>query len=517
MIPGSTRNRYETAMIRKHEIGPGGGESLGSRVAAAAAWMVGFRWFDRLIGLMSVAILARLLQPEDFGIVGYAMLLIGLLELFAATSTDTELIRHKAVDDAYMNAAWTINIVRGLVLAALMLALALPAAEFFHEPRLSAIMWVLAAMPLLGALENVGVVEFRKNLEFDREFKFLLATRILGTLATLALAFALRTYWALAIGSLLRVALRAALSFLFHPFRPRLSVAKVPEMFRFSRWMMIQNLVAGIYERLPGFVIGRELSSNALAFFNVGKEIAELSTTELRAPIRRALYPGLATLSDRRDRVTDILVESTGMLALLTLPISLGIALVADDLVPIFLGAQWQPAIGVLQPLAVAASITSISTNSQLAYMALNRPHLAAITGSLRLLVLLAAFATITPLHGLDAMAYAVAGASSLMIVVEYALVSRILAIDARRFSAVVWRPIVAGFAMCAAVWLVRALLVPPSDLTGHAWSLASCALVGGIAYSVTLLGLWNAGGRRNGAERRILSLIAGYRRRAQP
>ena len=504
-------------MSRKHEIGPPAEKSLSSRVTAAAAWMVGFRWLDRLIGLFSVAILARLLRPEDFGIVAYAMLFIGLLELFAATSTDTELIRRKATDGACLNAAWTINIIRGLVLAALMLALAPQVADFFHEPRLSTIVWVLAAIPLLGALENVGVVEFRKNLEFDREFKFLLATRLLATLTTLALAFALRTYWALAIGSVLRVAFRTALSFLFHPFRPRLSIAKVPEIFRFSRWMMLQSLAGGIYERLPGFLIGRELSSSALAFFNVGREIADLPSSELRAPIRRALYPGLATLSDRRDRVTDILVESTGMLALLTLPLSLGIALVAEDLVPLFLGAPWLPAVGVLQPLAVAASIASLSTNSQLAYMALNRAHLAAVAASVRLLILIAVLVAIMPLHSLEAMAYAVAGVTSLAIVVEYALVFRILEIDARRFLMVIWRPIVAGLAMCAAVWLLRASLVPPSDLPGHARSLAACALVGSIAYAGTLLGLWSAGGRRDGAERRILSLIAGYRRRAQP
>jgi len=504
-------------MIGNDEIGAPAEANLGSRVTTAAAWMVGFRWLDRLIGLVSIAILARLLRPEDFGIVGYATLLICLLELFAGTSTDTELIRHKAADRAYLNAAWTINIARGLVLVALMLALARPAAEFFNEPEVATVIGVLAAIPLFAGFENVGVIEFRKNLEFDREFKFLLTTRILGTLVTLALGFALRTYWALVIGSVLRALFRLALSFVFHPFRPRLSVEKVRAMFRFSRWMIIQNLASGIYERLPGFVIGRELSSSALAFFNAGKELADLATTELRAPIRRALYPALATLSHQHERVTDVMVQSTGMLALMTLPIPLGIALVADDLVPIFLGAQWQPVVGVLQPLAIAASIASISTNSPLAYMALNRPHLAAIGGSLRLLALLAVLAATAPIHSLDAMAVAVASVNSVMIVVEYALVSRILRIDARRFLAVIWRPFVAGLTMCAAVWALRGSMPPPADLPGHAWSLAGCALVGVVTYSVSLFALWHVGGRRDGAERRLVSLIAGRRRRVQP
>ncbi len=269
-----------------------GNDGLGRRVTTAAAWMVAFRWVDRLIGMLSVAILARLLAPEDFGIVGYAMLVIGILELFMGLATDVELIRHARVDRSYYNAAWTMNVLRGLVIATVLLALVQPAAEFFDEPRLGAIMLSFAAIPLIQGLENVGIVEFRKRLEFDREFRFLLTSRIVGTVVTIGLAFALRTYWALVAGTILRTAFRVALSYRVHPFRPRFEVARVPEIFRFSRWMMILNLAGGLGERLPGLVIGRELGSSALAYFNMGKEIASLSTTEVRAPIRRALYPG---------------------------------------------------------------------------------------------------------------------------------------------------------------------------------------------------------------------------------
>ena len=185
------------------------------------------------------------------------------------------------------------NILRGLAIAILMIALTLPAADYFREAALIPIMLALAAVPAIQGFENVGMVDFRKNLEVDREFWFLLAVRLMGTIATIALAFAFRSYWALVAGGIFRTVFRVALSFTVHPFRPRLNLARIPEIFRFSRWMMLQNLAMGVYEKLPGFVIGREWSSSALAFFNVGKEIADLSATELRAPIRRALYPGL--------------------------------------------------------------------------------------------------------------------------------------------------------------------------------------------------------------------------------
>ena len=80
---------------------------------------------------------------------------------------------------------------------------------------------------------------------------FFFTTRLVRTIATIAAAFALRNYWALVAGSILGVAFRVALSYKIHPFRPHLDLARVPEMFRFSRWMMLQNLAHGIYDKVP--------------------------------------------------------------------------------------------------------------------------------------------------------------------------------------------------------------------------------------------------------------------------
>ncbi len=486
-----------------------GPSSLGHRVASAAGWMVALRWIDRLIGIASIAILARVLLPEDFGIVGYATLVIGILELFTGLSTDAELIRQQDAERGYYDAAWSMNILRGLAIGSLMIALAGAAADFFREPRLGAVMLALAVIPILHGFENIGVVDFRKRLELDREFRYLLTTRLLGTAAAIALAFALHNYWALVIASIVRTALGVGLSYRFHPFRPRWALARVPEMFRFSRWMMLQNLLAGVNDKLPALVIGRAWGSSPLAFFNIGKEIAQLATTEIGAPVRRVLYPGLAQVAGRHARVGDILVESTGVLALLTLPIPLGIALVAEDLVPLFLGAQWGPTVTALPPLCVAAAASALGTNSQLAYMALNRAHLTAITTAGRLLLLAVLLIAVPASHGIVGVAYAVAAANCVTLVADHALTARILGIGAGRFVAAIWRPVAASLAMCGSVWLVRSGFAPAADLAGHFWSLARSTLLGAAVYAACVFALWTAGGRREGAERRLIAIAA--------
>ena len=488
---------------------------LGRRVATGAGWMVGFRWVDRAIGLCSVAILARLLVPEDFGIAGYAMLVIGLLELFTDLSTDSALIRNQRAAAADYNIAWTLNALRGVALALVLVALAAPAAVFFHEPRLMPIMLVVATIPLVQGIENPGIVDFRKKLEFEREFRFLLIPRVVALAATIGLALWLRDYRALVGGALVRAATRVIASYAMHPLRPRFSLAHASKLVRFSAWMMLQNVAVGLVQRLPALVVGREWSGSALAFFNMSKELADLSSTEIGAPVRRVLYPGIAQIADHDERTRDVLVGATGVLALVALPIPIGIALVAQDLVPLWLGVQWQPSIPLLPPLCIAAAAATLSTNSQLAYMASDRPHLTAITALIRLGLLALLLGAFGREAGLGGIANIVAGVAIAALVIDYLLAARLLHIATRRFLAVIARPVAGVALMCAAVWFLREQFVPATDAAGHLWSLLRSALAGSVVYVVIVWGSWRLAGRPRGAEQRVLELLRErYRRR---
>jgi O-antigen/teichoic acid export membrane protein len=263
---------------------------------------------------------------------------------------------------------------------------------------------------------------------------------------------------------ILRAALQVVLSYWLHPFRARFTFARMGEIFRFSRWMMLQNLAGGVNDKLPAFVVGREWGSSALAFFNMGREIAALATTEIRAPIRRALFPGLAQIGR--------------------------------------------------QPLCFGAAFYALGTNSHLTYLISNRAYLTAASDLIRLLLLLPAMIAVVPAYGVTGVAYAIATINGAMVAADYVLSPRILHIEAARFVAAVRRPVVASLAMCIVVWLAGSLFAPATDLAGHAMALARSTVAGAATYVGTVLGLWFIAGRPDGAERRIVSLLAQYRDR---
>jgi O-antigen/teichoic acid export membrane protein len=157
-------------------------------MARGAAWMVLMRLVIRAAGLVNMVILARLLVPEDFGLIAMAMLVVGAIDIVSEFNFDVVLIKKQAASRADYDTAWTLSIIRGAVVCLLLIAVADPAAELFDEPRLAAVAAVLALSPLLLGLQNIGVVDFRKRLDFRRDFLLMAGAKVVAVVVTVGLA-----------------------------------------------------------------------------------------------------------------------------------------------------------------------------------------------------------------------------------------------------------------------------------------------------------------------------------------
>jgi O-antigen/teichoic acid export membrane protein len=482
---------------------------IGRRIAAGAAWMIGLRAADRLVGVISLTILARLLVPGDFGLVALAVATLAFFEMFGQTQVDVALIRDQGAERAHYDSAWTLDILRGAVLALILLAVAEPAAGFFAEPRLAPVLYVIAAIQLLGAFENVGVVDFRKELRFGTEFRYRFAARLAGATATVLLALAWRNHWALVAGMGLQVLIRVGLSYVMSGYRPRLAVSRIGEIFGFSKWVMAQNLFHGLREQAPTFLIGKLANVEVVGLFNLAREISAMVTTELRAPIRRALYPGFARMSVETGELRHGYLASFGVMVALSLPVAVGLYVLAAPVVAVLLGPQWLPAVPLLQILALHGIVQSFSASGTLIYNRLARPGLGAMFTLGYLVLFLPALLWGTLHAGAAGAAWAIVAVGAVMMVVDVAMVCRLLAVDAREVLAHLWRPVLAAAAMGAAVTALAARI----DATGGFAALALLlvlAIVGAAIYAALLLAAWRLSGAAPGAERHILSVLGG-------
>lgn len=481
--------------------------SLSNKIARGATWMLLFKLFDRGLGLVSTVVLARVLVPADFGLVAMAMSVIALIELASAFSFETALIQRKDPTRAHYDTTWTLRLLFGVFCTVATAAMALPTASFYSDPRLGPIMFLLAAGWLVESVENVGTVNFRRNMDFRREFVFLSSRRVVAVAVTLAIAVAYQTYWALIAGTLVGRAMGVVLSYLMQSFRPRFSLAAWRDVMGFSGWLFVGNLLMFLNTRLSHFVIGRTLGAEPLGIFTISSDIAALASSEITMPINRAVFPGLSRLAEKDDGLRRGLLQVVSAVSLIALPASFGLAAIAEPLVLALLGPAWMEAVPALQILAFAGALQSITASNQSAYLASDR-------GFVPVLVNLVFVCALIPLlyvlhaQGVRGVALAQLLATGAAVSTSVGLMRHHLAVSLPSLLSAVWRPLVAAAVMGAAVHGLDSIHYG-MDAPAQALVRLVFGLVSGVSVYVALvLCLWIAVGRPAGVENVVLDRL---------
>jgi lipopolysaccharide exporter len=480
-------------------------EKINNQIAKGAVWMVAFKLVDRGVGLLSTIVLARLLAPVDFGLVAIAMMLIGALALLFAFSFDIHLIQKPNAGRAEFDTAWTFNVIFGTVTALLLAALAHVVAVFYHQPRLEAVVYSLALGCFIGGLSNIGPVIFRREMRFDREFKFMLGKRLAPVIVTIPIAIWLQSYWALVIGQLTGTIASVVLSYLVSDYRPKFSLKARAELFHASKWLFINNVLHFLNGRASEFVIGKLAGVSGLGVYTISYEFATLPTTELVAPINRAAFPGYARLSHDIDELRNSFLGVISVIALFAMPAGIGIAAVADLMVPAVLGWKWLDAIPLIQVLALFSVLTALQTNIGYVYMAVGRPRLITIIAAVQFVVLIALLLPATWRWGAIGAAWSFLITAVCMVPVNQVLIHKQLNLSTMGYAARLWRPAAAVVLMTLAVHAVKRQLTLGAGTYAYVLALLLCIAVGALVYSLSLYLLWHLSGRPEGAEKECL------------
>jgi lipopolysaccharide exporter len=412
---------------------------------------------------------------------------------------------------AHYDTAWTLNVAMPGACALLVAAAAYPAGAFYGEPRLGSIMLWLSLATWIRGFENVGVVAFRKELKLFREFQLLLIKRIVSFVVTISIAIVVRSYWALVIGILAGSAGGVVLSYLFHPFRPRLDLTARGELLHFSKWRVLDNIINTLANRSADLIIGRNLGPGPLGVYGLAQEISYLPSSELSAPINRAVYPGYAKVSSDPDKLRAQFLEVLGLTALLTAPLAFGIAAIAPLLVPLLLGDAWLETVPLIRILAVAGLLVSLRTNVGYVFLALGRSRLLVAMTAVRFGVVVPALVFGTLYFGTEGAAWTILGTAIAILPITYSFMQRVLRVRLADHGSVLWRPAVAAIGMA---WVVREYLA----WTEHGFAashtvlaFASAVVLGIVVYvSFTSL-LWAASGFPRSAEARVSSALQSW------
>lgn len=483
--------------------------SVDRKMAKGAVWMVLARGVDRSIGFASTIILARLLLPEDFGLVAMATAIMALLELFTSFGFDVALIRNSAATRKHYDTAWTFNVLFGFLIAVALLLVAGPASEFYDEPRLHPLISFLALGSAIQGFENIGVVSFRKDLRFRSDFNLTLLKKVCGFAITVPLAYFLRNYWVLVIGSLATRVMGVALTYLVHEYRPRFSLAARGELFHFGKWLVLSNAAYLAGTRSADFIIGKLAGAHQLGVFNISYETSNLPTSDLIAPINRAIFPGYARKAHDLDLLRRSYLEVIGLIALIAVPAGMGIAAVAQLLVPLLLGAKWIEAAPVMTILAFYGVFLALKSNNHYVYLAMGQPRLATVLGLIQMALLMPLAIVGSLRHGAIGAAIGYLCAQAVFTPFSVGLLRHVLRLRMFDLVRVLYRPMIAGGLMYLIVRaLVQGWSVDPYSAATLVLPTVVCVAVGVGVYCGAVGALWRLAGLPDSAERHAIEFL---------
>jgi lipopolysaccharide exporter len=486
------------------------GSDLGKRMAKGAIWTVMMRFVVRSIGIVSTVVLARLLVPADFGLVALATMLVALLELFSEFEFGTFLILEQGTDRSHYDTAWTLSVARGGVTAVLLVISAPIAAEFFAEPRLQNVVYAFALASFADGFSNIGVVDFQKSLTFDRDFRLMVQIKLVSFTTTILFAALLRDYWALVIGTLSGRFARIVFSYMMHPYRPKLSLARTGDIIHFSKWLLANKLFYYAQRRSYALVIGKYLDSASLGLYSLAREVSALATSELLAPINRALLPGLSKLAREPEALRRAFLDGLSMIVMLALPLAAGVGVTADPLVRAAMGPKWVEAIPVMQILAIVGLTRVCISNSDAYFLALNRPHLTTVLACFGAVVGILSLLWATANWGLIGAAWATSATAALQMLLNYAIIWRMAGISPAAVGSVIWRSVAACLIMAGVVQLLLEYWPQSDALLGLLLKLLGAFVLGAITYIAAHVALWRISGAPPSAEQHALVVVMG-------
>jgi PST family polysaccharide transporter len=466
------------------------------------------RWVNQVLGLASMLVLARILVPEDFGIVALAVAFVAVVEGITSLPTTQAIIRLRDPGPSVYDTAWTLAVIRGSAIALILIICAPWVAAALDEGRLEDVIFVLALKPLLSGLRNPRFIDFDKRLDFSKSFVLEIGTGIVTVAVTVITALLVRSYWAIVVGSVVGSAVHVSWTYVLRPHIPRFSTTEIRKIFGFSAWLSATGIVSTLNAQADKFLVAGFLNTASVGLYHMGTNVARSLVGSLTDPLVRALYPAFSSVAGDRSRLKEHVVESTSVLMAIVLPLGFGLALVSEELVQLLLGPRWSTTVPILHVLIPVFSLRSVTAATDPLVMAVGTTRLLFYRACVMIFARVSLVTLGLANWGLMGAVYGWALSSVLFLFLQLQLLRLTLGMPFFMPLLRAWRTWIALVLMSASVGLLAHVLDGSLPVT---MAFAATIVGGGIVYCGAHLLLWRMAGRPTGAESRILSVVGNF------
>ncbi|HJW90701.1 MAG TPA: lipopolysaccharide biosynthesis protein [Anaerolineales bacterium] len=348
---------------------------IGRATVSGTLWTYATFMASKLLVMAANVILARLLLPEDFGLLALGLIAINYLDALGDFGVGAAYIWRREEPERSADTAFSLSLAAGMTLGALAFAGAPLAGRFFHQPDLVPVMRVLASTLLIASLGNLQAAKMKKQLEFRRRVLPEIARVLVKGGVSIGLALAGWGVWSLVWGQVAGTLATTLLYWQVVSWRPRLSIdPKIAmELLRYGGQLVLLNLAGYLLMNLDYVFIGNRLGAGPLGFYTMAFRIPELVILNVCYVISQALFPAYARLQHDLPALRSGFLIALRYVALLTAPAAAGMFLVAPEFVEVLYTDRWSASVPVMQALSIYTLIYSLSFNAGDIYKATGR------------------------------------------------------------------------------------------------------------------------------------------------
>jgi PST family polysaccharide transporter len=478
---------------------------LSKKIAVSSALITGARLLTIGLDLILIAVLAQFLTPEDFGLVALANGVLLILRAISDQPVADVLIQRKTIEENDLRVAFTLSVVRGILMALFLLALAVPMARIYDDERLIPMMCVLATAPIFQGLMSPAMVRFTHAVDYLPLTLTQISARTVTFVVAVLVAFISKSYWALIISGIATPATATICSYFFSPWRPKFGYRGTKNILAFTGWVTCSRFITTLNSNVDRFFIGSILGKADLGRYTVGDNLSQAATFSFAGPLSNTLFAGFSRINNDSLRLRIAYLKGQEILAAGLLPLGFGLAALASPAVDVLLTPDWHETKWIIAILAPTIALQTMILGVQSISMALGKPRILAIREGI-------SFALRVPLtiwaawqFGLIGAALARSMAGIIIVYINLRIAQKILGISVLQQVAVCKRSILSVIVMSCLLWFFQAYV---TTTWAPIYILLTGIFVGATGYISCHFLIWRILGCPKGAETQLISGI---------
>lgn len=359
--------------------------SLGQKVYKGVSWLAFFKLISQVFSWTVTIVVARILIPEDYGLMEKATILTGYAAMFSELGLGAAIIQKPDINKRELSSVFWFSIAVSMLMVILCFILAIPTAMMFDDVRVIPITRSVSILFIIAGLQIVPLNLLKKNLEFKKVGFIEMSSVAISCASMVVIAYLGGGVWTLIGGHIIRNIIRLILAYTLTRWKPifHFDAKEAKQFLKFGIYVAMGQSLFYIYEKSDRFFAGRAWNTSTLGLYSLALSLAIMPTEKIVVLINQVSYSALSKLQHDLKQFSNFYLKIIKITGLIVLPIFIGLFFVGDEMIRLFLNEKWHSMIPVFRLLCLAQIFTAINAINSFVHNALGKPKVSLLYNAL--------------------------------------------------------------------------------------------------------------------------------------